>query len=421
MFFGRSPATTNLRRIGNMSLAKWTLMLCLIAAGNEQVTAEQAFLIWSPPDGINATVTVLDTTAPSVNATIVLPTVVQQTLGSVLNMGTRVLVSLYDSIHEIDTTTLAVTLSIRIPGTLRLDKILLDPDNSTRLIILDPFEGLWEMNLATGVHSQLVDVPATGFDIRPGRRELFVTTTTERKLNVYDLGSGASLRSHDVNQYGIWNVNFQDSGRLLMHGYGIGIYDVTNNNVTAVCETDDQDAGWGYDWMITSDGRIVQPGWPTSRVRNATTCDQIAFGVPDTNFYYGSAADGADGTYVISGGDSDTDNSMGTGKVRVGQQDANFSFTQEFDLGDGNVIARGYPYFCRFLPASAAIPEVETTATPASAVTTHSMPTVEASTRPEISTEPTTLPQVLNHASNLGTSTLSCFSWLLCILLQFHR
>ena len=314
-----------------------------------------AYVLQSPPDGQNASLVLLDTSIPNITWYIHLPVTTQVTLGSVLNLGDRVFVGVSQYVIEVDMVTLSVARSYYIPGIAYVDRLILDPSDSSRMLVLVPLDGIWTLDLGSGATSEFITEPATSFGIRPGTRELFVTSSSAFYLYSFDVDTGALLTSTSIGIEGVWNMHFVDEDVLLLHGYGIGRYNVTGGSVAPLCETVNSD-GWGYDWMIATDGeRIVQPGYTTNRVRNASDCAVLATDIPETNFYYGSIAPGSDGTFIASGGDLDTDGSMGIGKVRIGKQDSNFSFVAEFDLGDANIIARGHPYYFHYVEDTPAV------------------------------------------------------------------
>ncbi len=328
-------------------LTALSLSIALFFSGANRALADGvAYVLWSPPSGQNAQVKVINTTTSTVTASVTLPLTSRVFISSVLNLGNRVFVSSRDTIYEIDTATNTLIRQINT-GRPNLDKMLLDPANPNRLLVLDRTNSIWQVNLSTGAVSSLLSAVANTFTIRPGTREIYLSpSVTPARIDVHNLDTGALIRSTNSNILvtGVEDIDFLDANTLMMHGYGVGRYDLSSGALVPVYQFNDGDAGWGYDWMITSDGsRLMQPGWTQSRVRNASNGAVTAANFPATNFYYGSAAPGDDGTFIMSGGDLTGSNSMGVGKLRIGRQ-SDLTFTSELDFGLGTVIARGSPY-----------------------------------------------------------------------------
>lgn len=328
------------------ALALCAVVFALIASRG---LAAKAYVLWSPPAGQNAQVKVVDTTAATLAASIPLPLTTRVLIGSILNAGNRVYISARDSIHEIDPNSNTLVRTITLAGRNSLDKMMLDPSDPSRMLVLEYSRAIWQVNLNSGTWSQLVATPnAATFTIRPGPgvNRIFVCPWgSPDRIGEYSLSTGAPTATPTaVALRGVQNMDFLDRDTLIMHGYGVGKYNLSSGSPVPIYQFNDGDGGWGYDWMITSDGTAaVQPGWTQSRVRLTSDGSVVATNFPATNFYYGSAAAGDDGTFIMSGGDLNGYNSMGVGKLRIGRQ-SDLLFTAELDLGNGWVVARGFPY-----------------------------------------------------------------------------
>jgi hypothetical protein len=323
-------------------------IICLLSPAPR---ADEAYVAVSPPAGQNLYVAVIDTGTDSVTATIPLSLTTHIWTASILNVGDRVFVSARDLVYEINTATRTVTRTIVTPWN-NADRMIMDSAN--RLLVLNYSGSVGQIDLATGLASSLFTAEVfapTDMAIRPGTRELYVGQWS-RGISVFDLDTRRFIRRfadsqtgmNIKNNLGIHNLDFLDANTLLVGHYGAARWDLSTGVPVHVFNSVDGDAGWGYDWAVTTDGtRILQPGWTRSRIRSVSDWNVLAYPAL-ANFYYGSAACGADGSFLLSGGDLNGYGSPGVGKLLIGSQDT-LNFRTTIDFGSTHIVMlRGNPY-----------------------------------------------------------------------------
>lgn len=333
--------------------------LALIAVGMLGVfpraaSADTAAVLVSLPTGQNAVLKFVDTAAAAVVGEVVLPYTRQVFLGSVLNLGHTVYVSTHDRIHEVDVASMTVkrTMLGAAGCSFSLDRMLVDPEDRNRLFVVAGGRVCTALlSLGTIEPFGAVSGQITAVAIRPNTRELYVGVWGDG-VRAYNMDTGSHLDAGRIlntshNVHGVHDLDFVDGNTLLLGGYGAAKYDFSSGTPISVFNSNDFDGGWGYDWTLTGDGtRILQPGWTSGRVRQVSDMSVLASpAIAGTNFYYGSAASGQDGTFVLSGGDLSGYNSPGRGLLLVGDE-ATLTFRSRLVLGPSNstVILRGSPY-----------------------------------------------------------------------------
>lgn len=326
-----------------------------MGAAAPRTLADEAYVLISKPTGQNSEVAIIDTSTDSVAATITLPETRRFFVSGTLNEGSRVLVSMNSSVYEIDTATRIVVRSVQTSFA-RLGRMAIDPSNPDRLFAIDWLGSVVEIDLASGASSAYTPFGSsfqlpTELAIRPGTSELYVGQWGQG-IDVIDLSTDTFVRNFSnsagghgpQSSVGLHDLDFVDADTLLVGHNGAARWDLSGATPAIVHQSLDGDAGWGYDWAVTTDGsRIIQPGWATARIRQVDDWS-FAFAPQLSNIYYGSAACGDDGSFLISSGDLSGSGSMGRGILKIGNQ-SDISIRTVLDFGaDSWVILFGDPF-----------------------------------------------------------------------------
>ena len=278
--------------------------------------------------------------------------------GSQLWVNDAIYVSNKCDIYEVDATTYSLTRTIVVPDGLctankHLDDLAFDASTNRLLVSHNEHAQvgtpLVAIDLATGAASALALPPwlnPTAMAVRPGTRQAFVLTwrdgiwvvdiDTGLTIEHFGHGVGGETSTNGTDQiHGGSDLEFADANTLIAQGYGVVKFDVSLIDSGLPPETlwfsADGDGGWGYDTMVTSDGKIFQPGWTSSRVRNSDGTILTGTGLESVNYYYGSAALAPDGVFAVSSGDLAGSGSIGRGVVRL-YNEADFTLQGTIDL-----------------------------------------------------------------------------------------
>jgi len=309
----------------------------------------------------------IDSTTHLVTDSVALPDVTSY-LGSILVAGSKIYVSKRCSVFELSASPLQLlrTLEVLQPNCIagnnhQLDRMVLD-STTNRLIVASGGVGVFSIDLITGIASDLLGLytDVKSIAIRPETRQLFVGTWAAG-IYVIDIDNitaapllFANVRANSGFLNGGTDLQFIDKNTLFAGFYGVATYDVspldTGGTPTVLNYSFDGDAGWGYDFMLTSDLKtIYQPGWMQSRVRNVADFSTVAHpAAEEVNYYYGSAAPVGDGSFVVSSGDLANEGryygSIGRGVIQF-ISESDFSLTATLDLSASyNYISfRGIP------------------------------------------------------------------------------
>ena len=256
----------------------------LIAVGQFHATrADKAYVLNCDNNDVeNALLIGIDTSIPANVSRVELPLSFCEFTGCVVNNGSNVFAAIGSYVVEVDSETDTLTRTYTLPGVSFADWLILDPENSSQMFVVDVGQSVWTLDLVTGTATMSIDTYAYAARLRPGTRELWVADVYNG-LSSYNVDTGNIINS-TVNPVdgNVLYMEFIDSDTLFMHGYGVGRYHINDSELTEECVSEVDGDMWGYDSMFASDGkRFVHSGLSESSfVRNVSDCTVIAADIP---------------------------------------------------------------------------------------------------------------------------------------------